>query len=110
MTERKEHTPVWMTPAAWGALVPMRMVHCRTSSAPVVKKLPRASALRMARMICGKRDFVPSFSHSAATSASVPMRVRRSSKQTEMGMMGSPGECSLTQALILARCLFFCRR
>ena len=33
-------TSVWMTPAACGALVPLRMVHWRTSSGPVVKKLP----------------------------------------------------------------------
>lgn len=27
----------WMTPAAWGAFVPLRIVHARTSSAPAVK-------------------------------------------------------------------------
>ena len=27
----------WMTPAAWGALVPRRIVHARTSSGPQVK-------------------------------------------------------------------------
>jgi len=27
----------WITPAAWGALVPFLMVHARTSSAPAVK-------------------------------------------------------------------------
>ena len=33
----QEKTTHWMTPAAWGALVPLRMVQARTSSGPQVK-------------------------------------------------------------------------
>jgi hypothetical protein len=32
-----EDRTYWMTPAAWGALVPFRIVHARTSSGPQVK-------------------------------------------------------------------------
>src|SRR5690606_28036564 len=53
-------------------------------------------------------DLTPSFLHSSAASSSV-MRVRRSSKETERGMMTSPGEFSSIQALILGRFLFFWR-
>jgi hypothetical protein len=96
-----------MTPAACGALVLALIVHCLTSSVPVVKKPMRFKAFRMVTMHLGRADLVLSFLHSSSTSASDPRVVRRSSKETEMGKIGSPGECSLIHAATAGRCLFF---
>ena len=76
---------------------------------PVVKNEPNFSAERMVVMILGRADFVPRVLHSSAAASSVSKRVRRSSKDMDMGMMGSPGECSLIQPLTAGRCLFFWR-
>lgn len=101
--------PPWITPAAWGALVPFLIVHWRTSSTPVVKKLPRFNICLIVTIIFGKADFVPSFLHSSSASASVSNLVSRSSKQIDNGMIGSPVACSLTHSAIFGRCLFFWR-
>ncbi len=53
------------------------MVHCLTSSVPVVKKLPRSNIVLMVVMTFGSADFVPSFSHSSAASASFSNRKRQ---------------------------------
>jgi len=54
---------------------------------------------------------VPRLLHSSAAAASVSKRVRRSSKQTDMGIIGSGfrSEACLDfiHSDILARCLFF---
>ena len=98
-----------MTPAACGAFVPFLIVHCLTSSVPVVKKLARFKLCLIVVMIFGSADLVLNFLHSSSASASVSKRESRSSKQTDKGMIGSPVACSLTHSAILGRCLFFCR-
>lgn len=103
------NVPPWMTPAACGALVPFLIVHWRTSSVPVVKKLPRFNICLIVTIILGSADFVPSVLHSSAASSSVSNRVNRSSKDTERGIIGSPVACSFTHSAILGRCLFFWR-
>lgn len=98
-----------MTPAACGAFMFTLIVHCRTSSVPVVKKLMSPSAFLIVTITFGRIDLVPNFLHSSSTSASVSKPVSRSSNETEIGMIGSPGEFVCIQLAILARCLFFCR-
>ena len=100
---------MWMTPAACGALVPFRIVHCRTSSVPVVKKLPRLSIWRIVVTTLGRADFVPSFLHSSSASASLSNCVSRSSNDIDIGMIVSPDACSLTHSATFGRYLFFCR-
>ena len=78
-----------MTPAAEGAFVSFLIVHCLTSSVPVVKKLINSKLVRIVVMIFGRELFVPSFLHSSAASSSL-MAASLSSRATEMGIMGSP--------------------
>jgi len=104
---RSNNLPPWMTPAACGALVLDLIVHCRTSSVPVVKNPIKFNAFRIVTTHFGRIDLVPSFLHSSSTSASVAKFVRRCSNETEMGIIGSPGECSLIHPATAGRYLFF---
>ena len=109
----------WMTPAACGAFVPLRMVHARTSSGPQVKYRISWVSVRLG-CVCaylrgeGKRTsrevypawvifpsalVAPAFFSSSAFS-SAGKGARRSSRATEKGMSGSPGLLASIHALI----------
>ena len=87
-----------MTPAACGALVPLRIVHARTSSGPHVKYRISSRLVYPAVVIFPSAEDAPPLASSFCSSGSNDDR--RSSSETENGISGSPGLCSSIQALI----------
>jgi hypothetical protein len=113
---------VWITPAACGAFVPLRIVQARTSSGPQVKYriswVPGTQVLIVSTSMYRQRHgeltskdiypacvilpsalVAPRFFSSSALS-SVDKGASRSSRATEKGMSGSPGLLASIQALI----------
>mmetsp|Transcript_606 Transcript_606/g.1393 ORF Transcript_606/g.1393 Transcript_606/m.1393 type:complete len:226 (-) Transcript_606:549-1226(-) len=96
---------VWITPAAWGALVPVRMPHALTSPGPHVKKQSMLSAVVPALMIFGRALWIL-FSLQNVACSSADMAESLASRAQDMGIIWPPPVLS-RYSLILGSHLFF---